>query len=136
MEAAFAIIRQLRNHLDFEVFCSRVERQRHLSYHLLGAFSATLIAVAGVRDVATLARGDHLHIDDLVVDQNFRRRGVGTTMLTYIERWGLERNRPAIFLDSRPEVINFYKSLGYEPHSATLMRKRVIAQQERGICHE
>lgn len=127
LPAAFVIVHQLRDHLTEELFRDRLGRQRARGYVLFGGFDddGVLTGVIGMRPVTTLARGDHLHVDDLVVDLALRGRDHGKQLLAFAERWAAERELASIFLDSRPEVIEFYARLGYEPHSATLMRKRV-----------
>lgn len=128
LPAAFAVIRQLRGHLDLPQFQLRVEKQARAGYSLLGAFDSpggALLGVLGMRPVTTLARGDHLHIDDLVVTEQNRLIGIGKALLQYAERWAAEHALHAVFLDSRHEVVSFYAALGYEPHTAVLMRKRI-----------
>jgi GNAT superfamily N-acetyltransferase len=78
-----------------------------------------------MRPVTTFARGDHLHIDDLVVDADHRGGGIGRRLMAFAEDWAKARSLVSIFLDSRPEVLNFYSALGYSPHTATLVRKRL-----------
>lgn len=125
LAVAFSVVYQLRDHLDFDEFERRTLSQYKIGYALYGAFDCdgTLFGVIGMRPVTTLARGDHLHIDDLVVDQKMRGLGIGKMLLDFAENWALDNAIRAIFLDSRQEVIQFYSALGYGPHSATLMKK-------------
>lgn len=129
--AAFSIIRQLRDHLTEAGFRDQLARQRAGGYVLFGGFDplGRLTCVIGMRPVTTLARGDHLHVDDLVVDAPLRGRDHGRRMLDFAERWAGEHGLTSVFLDSRPEVVEFYTKLGYSPHTATLMRKRVSKRQ-------
>ena len=127
LPAAFIVVRQLREHLDLEQFQQRVERQKKLGYVLYGAFDVDggLRGVMGMRPVTTLARGDHLHVDDLVVDPAARGAGLGKALLQFAERWAARHALRAVFLDSRQEVVTFYSALGYSAHTATLMRKHL-----------
>ena len=124
---AFGTLRQLRTHLDSSEFQQQLAVQRLIGYRLWGAFdlAGKLLGVLGGRVVTTFARGTHLHIDDVVVDADVRRRGVGNRLMSFAQRHAEEHGCAWIFLDSRSEVINFYAALGYEKHTATLMRKRV-----------
>ena len=71
---AFPLISQLRAALDEAEFLQRVRRQSHGGYELVGAYrDGRLIGVMGMRPVHTLARGPHLHVDDLVADEAVRR---------------------------------------------------------------
>jgi GNAT superfamily N-acetyltransferase len=127
LPAAFLVMRELRGHLALPGFQQRIAKQALAGYRLLGAFDDqhTLLGVLGMRPVSTLARGDHLHIDDLVVTQKDRYKGIGTTLLRHAERWAKENGLGAVFLDSRQDVVSFYASLGYQPHDAILMKKRM-----------
>ncbi|WP_333843627.1 GNAT family N-acetyltransferase [Pelomicrobium sp.] len=128
LAAAYAVLRQLRPHLTWELFLERLARQqRSHGYTLIGAFqSGKLVGVLGMRPLETMARGQHLHIDDLVVANQARRRGVGRQLLLYAERTARERGFDAVFLDSRAEALPFYAALGYRPHTATVMRKDFV----------
>lgn len=120
---------QLRTHLDEAEFRRRVLRQRSLGYQVYGGFNAegVLVGVMGMRPVATLARGEHLHVDDVVVDASLRSAGIGRALMTFAETWAQNLGLQSVFLDSRPEAMNFYKALGYTPHTATLVRKGLAA---------
>jgi ribosomal protein S18 acetylase RimI-like enzyme len=125
---AFPIVQQLRYHLDREEFQRLLDVQTSLhGYCLYGAIAAngSILGVIGLRPVCTLARGDHLHIDDLVVNEADRGRQIGRELLRFAEELACARGMRSIFLDSRQGVEEFYQSLGYLPHSATLMRKSI-----------
>src|SRR5207342_2404415 len=86
---AYTIIVQLRPHLDEAEFLRSVERQSHSGYELVGAFRAgALVGVLGMRPVHTLARGPHLHIDDLVTDEAARRAGFGRALMGFCRSGG------------------------------------------------
>jgi GNAT superfamily N-acetyltransferase len=126
LASAYEVVVQLRSHLSLDEFVERVRRKKALGYRLLGAFvEGHLVAVAGMRPVETLARGRHIHLDDLVVRSEERGKGYGRSLLSAVEEAATEDGRGGIFLDSRREVIGFYERLGYEPHTAVLMRKRL-----------
>lgn len=120
--AAFEIMRQLRGHLDLAEFERRVRMQHGQGYRLFGSFDGPrLRGVMGMRPVCTLARGEHFHVDDLVTDADARGAGIGKAMLEHAMRLARAQGKAAIFLDSRPEVIEFYSAQGFKPHTATLM---------------
>jgi GNAT superfamily N-acetyltransferase len=127
LRAAFDVVRQLRDHLDLDTFLDRHRRQAARGYVLQGAFTpdGTLVGVIGMRPVTTLARGDHLHVDDLVVTRGARGRGYGKHLMVFAEDWARAHKLGTVFLDSRPEVLEFYGRLGYTSHTATLVRKKL-----------
>lgn len=127
LPAAFPVVRQLREHLDLADMVARVRRQRAIGYRLFVArdASGTVVGAIGMRPVDTLARGHHLHVDDLVVDAAHRSGGIGAELMAFAERWAAEHGQTSVFLDSRPEAMRFYARLGYAPHTATLVRKKL-----------
>lgn len=128
LEAVFPVVAELRTHLDREEFVYAVKRQAALGYELWGAFEGrALVGAIGFRSAHTLARGAHLHVDDLVVTQSRRKSGIGRALLELAEKEARRHGFDSVFLDSRPEVLPFYYALGYAPHTATLLRKMLKA---------
>jgi GNAT superfamily N-acetyltransferase len=91
---------------------------------LVGAFrNGRLIGVLGMRPVHTLARGPHLHVDDIVVEESSRRAGGGRALMAYAEADARARGMKGVFLDARPAAIGFYQALGYALHTTPSMTK-------------
>ena len=119
--AAFRLVVQLRPHLIETEFLRQVQRQSHSGYELLGAFTGDeIIGVLGMRPVHTLARGLHLHIDDIVVDESRKRMGVGRALMGYAETDAMARGMGAVYLDAR-----FYERNGYQLHRTPSMTKQL-----------
>ncbi|MBB1592835.1 GNAT family N-acetyltransferase [Achromobacter sp. UMC46] len=120
---AYPVIAQLRSLGEAE-FLERVRRQSHSGYELVAAFrDGTIIGVLGMRPVHTLARGAHLHVDDLVVDASVRGSGAGRALMDYAERDARARGMTAVFLDARPDAVPFYERENYLLHPAPSMKK-------------
>ncbi|RKF38238.1 GNAT family N-acetyltransferase [Paraburkholderia fungorum] len=120
---AFPVIAQLRS-LDQAEFLKRARLQADSGYELVGAFQGdTLIGVMGMRPVHTLARGPHLHVDDLVVDAAIRGSGAGRALMEYAEAHARARDMTAVFLDARPDAVLFYERQNYALHPAPSMKK-------------
>jgi GNAT superfamily N-acetyltransferase len=61
-----------------------------------------------------------LYIEDLFVDEAFRRRGFGATLLRHVAKLAVERNCGRLewsVLDWNEPALNFYKKLGAVPMS-------------------
>ena len=61
-----------------------------------------------------------IYIEDLFVDEAFRRRGFGSALLRYIAKLAMERRCGRLewsVLDWNEPAINFYKKLGAVPMS-------------------
>ncbi|WP_353643317.1 GNAT family N-acetyltransferase [Mesorhizobium sp. WSM2239] len=110
--------------MDEEEFLHRVRRQSYSGYELVGAYrDGKLIGVMGMRPVHTLARGPHLHVDDLVVDAEVRGSGAGRALMSFAEKDARAREMTAVFLDARKEAIPFYERENYVFHAAPSMKK-------------
>lgn len=120
---AYAVISQLRS-LEEGEFLERTRRQSYSGYELVAAFrDGKIIGVVGMRPVHTLARGPHLHIDDLVVDANVRGSGAGRALMEFAEIDARARGMTSIFLDARPDAVPFYERENYLLHPAPSMKK-------------
>lgn len=123
---AYPVIAQLRT-LDEPEFLSRARRQSYSGYELVAALhEGKIVGVMGMRPVHTLARGAHLHVDDLVVDETVRGSGVGHVLMAYAEADARARGMTAIFLDARPDAIPFYEREAYALHPAPSMKKVLV----------
>jgi GNAT superfamily N-acetyltransferase len=59
-----------------------------------------------------------VEIAGLIVDERFRRTGIGRILVTRVEAWGAERGAIQASVrcrTTRPEAHLFYESLGYTP---------------------
>src|SRR5581483_4772513 len=122
--AAFGIVSDLRPRLTPEEFLAQVRRQSHTGYELIGALrEGQIVGILGMRPVHTLVRGPHLHVDDIIVKQSERKRGIGRALMAYAEADAQARGMNSLFLDARPDAIGFYQALGYELHGTPSMKK-------------
>lgn len=59
--------------------------------------------------------GCSMHIAALWVDDKFRGQGHGSTLMTTIEKYGVENGHPLVYLETTSfQALPFYQSLGYE----------------------
>jgi GNAT superfamily N-acetyltransferase len=99
---AFPLARELRDRLQPDTFLAEVRRQQVEGYRLHGGFAlGRLVALAGVRRTHTLARGEHLFIDDLVTAADSRGKGYGEAMLRHLAAKARDEGLSRIYLDSR-----------------------------------
>jgi hypothetical protein len=87
LDRAFAVLKELREQLDPQTFTARLQRQSEFGYRLYGAFDGTeLVGLLGMRPVETMARGRHLHVDDLVVTEKRRGNAIGQELMGFAEK--------------------------------------------------
>ncbi len=126
IEIAFPVVAELRPHLDLEEFVDLVRRQSEVGYELWGAFEGrAILGVIGFRSTQNLSRGAHLFVDDLVVSSTARTRGIGRALMACAEREARRHGFDGVYLDSRATALGFYAKLGYAPHAATLVFKKL-----------
>ena len=123
-ELAYPIMVQLRSQYTLESFKQSVaEQAEKVGYQIYAAYdNDTMVAVAGIRPLKTLARGEFIHVDDLVVDEKLRVKGVGKQLLKYIHNLAQDQGMSSVFLDARPEAKAFYDKLGYILHTSPSMK--------------
>lgn len=122
-KTTFPLISQLRN-MNKEEFLASVRIQTLSGYELIAAYvENVLVGVMGTRPVHTLARGSHLHIDDLVVDVNQRSSGIGKLLLDFAVEEARQREMNFVFLDARHEAIPFYEKNDFIFHASPSMKK-------------
>ncbi|MFI5380241.1 MAG: GNAT family N-acetyltransferase [Tepidisphaerales bacterium] len=111
--SACDLMRLLRPHLRPGTFAATVAIQRQDGYRLYAAYNPQLVCLAGVREARTLARGEHLFVDDLVTADGVRGQGVGTAMLRWLAQLAAEKRLPRVYLDSRESAIGFYRKVNF-----------------------
>ncbi|MEO8189901.1 MAG: GNAT family N-acetyltransferase [Acidobacteriota bacterium] len=114
IDAAFPLMSALRDRVRKETFLAEVRRQQIEGYRLYGAFEGDrLVSLAGVRRTHTLARGEHLFVDDLVTHAEDRGNGYGQALLAWLAFESAGQGLARIHLDSRSTAKGFYEKIGF-----------------------
>jgi len=117
----FAVVAELRPHLDENSFVSTVRGMEAAGYQL--AFIAeggTVVAVAGYRIHTTLFMGRNLYVDDLVTSSNARSNGYGKALIDWLRNVARESGCTHLHLDSgtqRHRAHRFYLRQGMDIES-------------------
>ena len=118
--SAFPLMHELRERITADTFVEEVHRQQEESYFLLGgAVDGKWVALAGVRLSHTLARGEHLFVDDLVTASGVQGKGYGKEMMRHIAELAEKRGLSRLYLDSRNTARGFYLRVGFTFGSAS-----------------
>lgn len=124
----FAVIKELRPHLDLQEFKRLVTLANAADgYRLVISEDAgRIVGVIGYRILHDLVDGSHLYVDDLVTTRANRSRGVGAELLKFVEaesrRLGFQTMRLCarlVNLDGQ----RFYEREGWEKISYSFRKK-------------
>ena len=116
---AFAVMRELRPHLDEHSYQELVDEQRRAGYRLAAVRldDGVIAAVAGFWIGHKLAWGRHLYLDDLVTAAAHRSKGYGKALLEWLEAEARKHGCAQFELDSgtaRHGAHRFYLGNGYD----------------------
>jgi GNAT superfamily N-acetyltransferase len=113
IRAAYPLMSVLRERIRPDTFLAEVRRQQLQGYQLIGAFDGDrLVGLAGIRRSHTLARGEHLFVDDLITAPDLQHRGYGTALLRWLGALAAAEGIPRVYLDARDTARGFYAKLG------------------------
>ena len=85
IEHCYAVMSDLRPHLELQAFMSQVQRQQQAGYQLIYAVDENEIrAAAGYRISENLAWGRFLYVDDLVVRASNHGNGYGSAIFDWL----------------------------------------------------
>jgi GNAT superfamily N-acetyltransferase len=114
--ACYPVMRELRPHVEERSFVSRVREMEKSGYLLACLEDAGMpSAVAGFRLGENLAWGRYLYVDDLVTLASCRSRGMGTALLSWLEKFAEREGCGQLHLDSgvqRKDAHRFYEREG------------------------
>ena len=103
------------------------------SFHLMGIDEEENVIASGR---VHFNSENEAQIRYMAVDENFKRKGVGTEIVKELEKYALSKGKVSMILNARENAISFYLSLGYEevgpyqsdtgiPHKT--MKKRLVS---------
>lgn len=112
IQNCFAVMSQLRPHLEASDFIRRIRSQQRNGFQLayLQTGDSTQ-AVAGFRILEMLAHGRFLYVDDLITNGSSRSRGQGKALFNWLCDYARAQGCQSIQLDSgvqRFEAHRFY----------------------------
>jgi GNAT superfamily N-acetyltransferase len=127
----YPIMQQLRPHLSKEEYATRVERAVNLmNYRMFALYTKEKpVAVAGFVPRFSINQGDHVFVEDLVTDKEYRSLGYGKRLLEEVEKWGTDQGFGTISLTSglqRENAHKFYSNKMNYKKSSYLFRKKLL----------
>jgi GNAT superfamily N-acetyltransferase len=111
---AFAVMGQLRTHLDEEEYVALVRECKEKEQYQLAALEVdhSIKAVVGFQPMVTLYNGHFVWVCDLITDESERSKGYGKALLSYVHEWAKEIGVTQVSLSSgvqRKDAHRFYK---------------------------
>jgi GNAT superfamily N-acetyltransferase len=101
IESSFAVMKQLRPHLEAETYVPTIERQMKAGYRLAAVVVGERVeAVAGYRFGESLSWRAFMYVDDLVTSETARSRGHGKLLLDWLMAEAREHGCGELHLDS------------------------------------
>ena len=115
----WAVMQQLRPHLDLASYLDAVSRMRRTDgFRLIAAHvDGEISGVAGIRVIEMLYCGRILVVDDLITDADARSGGVGRAMLAWLDAEAARLGCVQVHLDSglhRIDAHRFYEREGFQ----------------------
>lgn len=113
LERCFAVMHELRPHVDREQFLAQVRRQVDTQHYCMAYLKddGEVRAVAGFRFIEMLAWGRAMYVDDLVTTSTCQGRGYGSRLFEWLVKHARERGCAQLHLDSgvqRHDAHRFY----------------------------
>ena len=110
--SAWAVMQELRGHLDEETFMQRVADMRPSGYRLIAAREGgTIVALAGIGKEKNLYYGKYMWVYDLITSEAGRSRGHGLALMRRVEELAREEGCDVVALSSalhRKDAHRFY----------------------------
>lgn len=132
LSSVFAVMMELRPHLDEEAFSRLFEQSRPQGYRLAAVFDGDECrACAGYRLMTNLVSGHHMYVDDLVTAEQWRSHGYGRLLNEYLVGVAKKEGCTSVQLDSathRRKAHRFYFRERYSIYSFHFVR--MVAQPE------
>jgi GNAT superfamily N-acetyltransferase len=119
MVAQYDIITQLYPKMSIEKYQDYLSEMIPHNYKQLAIFENEIcVALTGFWTGHKLWTGKYVEIDNFIVDENHRQKGLGKLMTDYIAEKAAAENCTAVVLDAFTanfKAHRFYNNQGYEP---------------------
>lgn len=120
-QASFNLMRVLRRHVtERDSYVQQLLRQAGQGYRLLAAWEGEqVVGLAGYREMENLLYGRFVYVDDLVVQPDVQRSGLGARLLGAVREEAVQRGCAHFVLDTglhMPLAQRFYFRQGLLAH--------------------
>lgn len=77
--------------------------------------------------------GFRAYLSELIVDARVRRQGIGTRLVQAVEEGLRRKGQKILIADVWGDAESFYRSLGWSPPEAILLRRRLAVEDGGGF---
>ncbi len=128
LESCFPVMKELRPHLKFDDYMSIYDEAHKSDRYEIVAISENnqILALMGYRILSDYVRGKHIYIDDLVVSEKVRSKGLGAELLKYAESIAKENGCTTLRLCTGVENergVIFYERNGWTKRAYAYTKK-------------
>jgi ribosomal protein S18 acetylase RimI-like enzyme len=128
LEKTFPLMKELRPHLSLEDYLSTYRDAHRESQYTIAALEENhqILGLMGYRVVTDFVRGRHLYIDDLVVAEKARSKGLGAELLKHAEKVAADMNCKSLRLSTGVENtrgMKFYESNSWIKRAVVYTKK-------------
>ena len=100
---------------------------------MVGAIGEQVVGLVYVGRRHSLERGDFAQVAGLVVDERYRRQGVGRALMAWAEGWARKNGLHSIFVWSnvvRAEAHRFYESMEYQAYKTSMVFSKNLGERQ------
>ncbi len=115
---------------DIELSVSQIDGKK--SRIFVAEDKSKILGYAFITEVVFIGFGKYIELQQILVDEQHRKNGIGKQLLLECEKWAVEHGYGKIMLSSRVHLTNahaFYQSMGY-----TVARQSYFYQKELNLC--
>jgi GNAT superfamily N-acetyltransferase len=127
MLQAYVLVKQLNPKMSEAEYAARLEDMWQYPYRMMGVFEGTsCIAVAGYWVMTKLYCGKYLELDNVVVDETHRSRGIGKVICEVLQEIAYKENCEVMMLDAyipNTRAHEFYEQLGFAKKGYHFVKK-------------
>lgn len=130
LEKCFPILKELRPHLSLEDYLTMYAEAHEQNQYEIVAIkqSNQIVAVMGFRFMTDFVRGRHLYIDDLIITEKVRSKGLGAELLKHAESIAQHKNCKTLRLCTGVENergMKFYEKNGWSKRAYAYVKKLI-----------
>ena len=117
MKSVIPLVALLNPGASEKKLLERLDVMMKNDYQCLGVYDKEkLIGVCGLWTLMKFYNGKHLEPDNVVILPEYRNKGIGELLMTWIDKYAIENNYEAIELNAYVENLKgteFWKKTGY-----------------------